>query len=212
MNRYIKMPLIFATSYSLMQALVFWFEFGLTPELLSRAIRNFVTFALLGLILTFIHSRTIKRKGGGLSQNDFSVHQQTNLTLHLPYAQGFDLCCESVEILSGRIKTADRSNGKIEATTGWTWKTFGCVVSYKIKPIGECLTEIEVTSRPKVRTTLIDYGENLENVKKVSAFLSERDDRLDLNVMSSKLKKLSETKLNQVGDIRMSVDHPKDNV
>jgi hypothetical protein len=30
--------------------------------------------------------------------------------------------------------------------------------------------------------------------------LSERDDRLDLNVMSTKLEKLSQTKLNQVGD------------
>ena len=200
------------TSYSLMQVLLFWFDDGLTEELFSRAITGFVTFALLGLFLTFIHSQIVKRKAGGLSEDGFGVHQQTNLTLHLPYDRAFDLCCESVEILSGRIETADSSNGKIEATTGWTLKTFGCVVSYEIKSIGERLTEIEVTSRPKIRTTLVDYGENLENVERVCKFLSERDDRLDLNLMGAKLKNLSETKLNQLGNIGMAVDHPKDNV
>ena len=93
-----------------------------------------------------------------------------------------------------------------------TSKTFGCVVSYEIKSIGERLTEIEVTSRPKIRTTLVDYGENLENVERLCKFLSERDDRLDLNLMGTKLKNLKETKLNQVGNIRMAVDRPKDNV
>jgi len=195
-----------------MQVLLFWFDDGLTEELFSRAITGFVTFALLGLFLTFIHSQIVKRKAGGLSEDGFGVHQQTNLTLHLPYDRAFDLCCESVEILSGRIETADSSNGKIEATTGWTLKTFGCVVSYEIKSIGERLTEIEVTSRPKIRTTLVDYGENLENVERVCKFLSERDDRLDLNLMGAKLKNLSETKLNQLGNIGMAVDHPKDNV
>ena len=200
------------TSYSLMQTLLFWFEDGLTEELFSRAITGFVTFALLGLFLTFIHSQIVKRKAGGLSEDRFGIDQQSNLTFHLPYDRAFDLCCESVEILSGRIKKADRSYGKIEATTGWTLKTFGCVVSYEIKPIGERLTEIEVTSRPKIRTTLVDYGEDLEIVERVCKFLSERDDRLDLNLMGAKLKNLSETKLNQVGNIRMAVDHPKDNV
>jgi hypothetical protein len=195
-----------------MQVLLFWFEDGLTEELSSRAITGFVTFALLGLFLTFTHSQIVKRKAGGLSEEGFGVHQQTNLTLHLPYDRAFDLCCESVEILSGRIKTADRSNGKIEATTGWTWRSFGCVVSYEIKSIGERLTEIEVTSRPQIRTTLVDYGENLENVERVCKFLFERDDRLDLNLMGAKLKNLSETKQNQLGNIRMVVDHPKDNV
>lgn len=201
-------------SYSLMQALLFWFEEGLTEELFSRAIPGFVTFALLGLFLTFIHSQIVKRKAGGFSEHEFGVHQQTNLTLRLPYDRAFDLCCGSVEILSGSIKTADRSKGKIEATTGWTLKTFGCVVSYEIKPIGERLTEIGVTSRPKIRTTLVDYGEDLENVDRVCKFLSEKDDRLDVNLMGAKLKNLSESKLNQIGNIRMAaaVDHPQDNV
>jgi hypothetical protein len=202
------------TSYSLMQVLLFWFADGLTEKLFPRAIRDFVTFALLGLLLTFIHSQIVKRKAGGLSEERFGVHQQTKLTVHLPYDLAFHLCCESLEILSGRTTTADKSKGRIEATTGLTWKSYGSVVSYEIKPIGERLTEIEVTSRPKVRTTLVDYGENLENVERLCKFLSARDDRLDLNLMGAKLKNLSETKLNRVGDIRMAVavDPPKDNV
>src|SRR5687767_6647756 len=120
MNRYIKIPLVFGTVYSLMQALLFWFDDGLTEKLFYRAIRDFIVFAVFGLVLTFIHSQIVKRKVGGLSEDGFGVHQQTNLTLHLPYDRAFDLCCESVEILSGGIETADRPNGKIEATTGTT--------------------------------------------------------------------------------------------
>jgi hypothetical protein len=210
MNRYIKIPLIMGTGYALMQILLFWLEGGLTEELFFRAITSFVTFALLGLFLTFIHSQMVKRKAGSHSEDRFGVCQQSNLTLHLPYERAFDLCCESVEILGGKIKIADRSNGRIAATTGCTLKTFGCKVSYEIKPIGNRLTEIHVTSQPKVRTTLVDYGENLENVERVCEFLSERDDRLDLNLMSVKLKNLSEAKLNQEDNIRTAVERTRE--
>ena len=36
-----------------------------------------------------------------------------------------------------------------------------------------------MTNRPKLRTTSVDYGEELENVEKVMQVLSEKDDRLD---------------------------------
>lgn len=200
------------TFFALGQLLLFWFEGAPTQVILSRVITGFVWFSLFGLLITFIHSQVVKGKAGSSSEDKFGVRQQTTLTLHLPYDRSFDLCCESVATLNGRIETADRSNGKIKATTGVTWKTFGCRVSYEIKPIAERLTEIEVTSRPKIPTALIDNGENLENVDRVCRFLSERDDRLDVNIMDAKLKNLSEAKLNQVGDIRMAVDHTKDNV
>jgi hypothetical protein len=199
-------------SYALMQALLGWFEEGLTEELFFRAITGFGTFAVLGLIMTFIHSRIVKRKASELSEDRFGVHQQRALTLHLPYDRAFDLCSESLQFLGGRIKKTERSAGKIEAQTAWTTRTFGCVVSYEIKPIGERLTEILITSRPKVRTTLVDYGENLENVETLCEFLAERDARLDLNLMDAKLKNLAEAKLNRVDNIRMAMDQPKDNV
>jgi hypothetical protein len=33
-----------------------------------------------------------------------------------------------------------------------------------------------VSSRPAVRTTLVDYGKNLENVERISAFLKEQSE------------------------------------
>lgn len=193
------------TSYALMQALLFWLEGRPADDLFFRVTTGFVSFAMLGLFLTFVHSLKVKRKTGGSSEDSFNVHQQRHLPLHLPYERAFELCCESIEYLGGRIKTADRAHRKIEAQTGWTFRTFGCVISYDLKPIGERLTEIRISSRPKVPTTLVDYGENLENVEALREFLSRRDAERDLNLRGAESKNLSEAKISP----RFQVSSPR---
>jgi hypothetical protein len=212
MNRYIKVPLIMGLSYAVMQATFAWVDGEPTEEILFRAITGFVSFAFLGFILTFAHSQIVKGKVQNKSEQDFAVNQQRSLTLRLPYDRAFNVCKESLEAVNGRVKKANPSDGKIEAVTGWTLKTFGCAISYIIKPIGEQLTEVQVSSRPCVRTTLVDYGENLDNVERICVFLSERDNQLDLNLLSAKLNQLSEAKGDQVGQYNAASGKPKDNV
>jgi hypothetical protein len=212
MNRYIKVPLLMGGPYALMQMIFALLDGRPMEEILFRATTGFVSFVLLGLILTFAHSQIVKGMVRIKSEQDFSVHQQRNVTLRLPFDKAFEVCKESLEALNKRIKIVNASDGSIEAITGSTVKTFGCVISYVVKPINERLTEVQVSSMPLVRTTLIDYGENLENVEKICAFLSERDDRLDVNLLSAKLNKLSEAKNNPASELNAPATKPKYNV
>lgn len=213
MNRYIKVPLIMGLTFAVSQAAILaWLGGRTAEELLLRAVTDFVLFALLGLIITSIHSRIVKLKVRHESEQDFDIRQQRSLTLRLPYDKAFAVCGESVAAVRGRIKTANSSDGKIEARTGWTWKTFGCVITYVIKPAGERLTEVQVSSRPQVRTTLIDYGENLDNVERICAFLSGRDSKLDLNLLSARLDQLAEARGSQGAQYNSATIKPHDNV
>jgi hypothetical protein len=189
-----------------------WLEDTPTEEILFQAMTGFVSFAVIGFILTFAHSRIVKSKARGESEQDFDVHQQRTITLRLPYDKAFDICKESLKAVNGSVKEMKLSAGKIEARTGWTWKAFGCVISYVVKPIGEQLTEVEVLSRPRVRTTLVDYGENLDNVDKICAFLSKRDNQLDINLLSAKLNQLSEAQTNRADQFKAATTKPKEHV
>lgn len=199
-------------SYALMQMIFARLDGRPTEEILFRAMTGFVSFVFVGLVLTFAHSQIVKGLVRSKSEQDFSVHQQRNVTLRLPFDKAFEVCKESLEALNKRIKIVNASDDSIDARTGWTVKTFGCVISYVVKPINERLTEVQVSSKPRMRTTLIDYGENLENVERICSFLSERDNRLDVNLLSAELDKLSEAKDNPANQLNTSATKPRYNV
>jgi hypothetical protein len=94
--------------------------------------------------------------------------------LNLLFDKAFDLCAESVaQIKRSKITKEDRINGKIDAKGGITWKTFGDKIEFNLNKINEAHTEVELSSRPVLRTTLVDYGKNLQNVQIIEEFLKE---------------------------------------
>ncbi len=70
-----------------------------------------------------------------------------------------------------KIQKEDRYQGKIVARAGMTWRTWADVISFEVRKIGSDGIQVEVSSRPAVRTTLVDYGKNLENVEKIAGLL-----------------------------------------
>lgn len=55
--------------------------------------------------------------------------------------------------------------------SGVTWKSWGERVVVAITPIGENQYEYVVSSSPRIPTTIIDYGKNLENVNRIERLL-----------------------------------------
>src|SRR4030042_3387264 len=100
-------------------------------------------------------------------------HHVRNVELRVPYDEAFDLCIESLNVVKrSKIQKENRSQGKIVARTGMTWRTWGDVISFAIRNPGNDGIQIEVSSRPALRWTLIDYGKNLENVELIIGFLN----------------------------------------
>ncbi len=52
----------------------------------------------------------------------------------------------------------------------------GDVISFEVHRIDDDRTQVKVSSRPAVPTTLVDYGKNLENVERIISFLKKQSE------------------------------------
>ena len=91
----------------------------------------------------------------------------------IPVRAGLDLPDRiKVALLSlpSEIRHVDVAAGRYTARTKWSWRSFGEEVTVQLT--GEPGAPIaQVSSRPIVRTTLIDYGKGRRNVHRVVAAL-----------------------------------------
>lgn len=149
------------------------FVFGIPIGLVAGVVTGTFFGGLMSLTLGLLHSWSIKRMSSGISEKTEGVHHVRNVELRLPYDKAYDLCIESISMIKKcRIKNEDRSQGKIDAKAGMTWKTWGDVISFDVRKINNDRIHVEISSRPAVRTTLIDYGKNLENVETLVEYMN----------------------------------------
>lgn len=90
-------------------------------------------------------------------------------------AATFELCRDSVASLNGaRIASEDRNAGAIKARVGFSWSSFGERIEFRLTPIGDRFTELEVRSRPVWGTSCLDGGRNLDNITSICAFVRDQ--------------------------------------
>ena len=96
------------------------------------------------------------------------------IELQCSYDEAFNLCMSALNSVKGgaRISDIDRSLGFIVAKTGQTMKGRGEVITFNIREVNDRM-RIEVISK-SLRTQLLDYGKNYENVKKIADFLENK--------------------------------------
>lgn len=173
MNRYLKLFLATGIPFGIFMIIFNSFQHGISSGLVTGAVEGIFFGIFMSLVLGFMHSRSVKRMSSGESDEAMGVHHVRNVELRLDYDMVFKLCIESLSrIKKCKIKNEDRSKGKLIAKAGMTWKTFGDVISFEIHKMGDDRIQVEVSSRPSLRTTLVDYGKNLENVERIVEFLN----------------------------------------
>ena len=182
MNRYLKLHLkIFLGTgipFGIFMGIFYSLEYGFPLSLVAGLFREGIIFGVfMSLICGFMHSWSVKRMPYGKSEESLGVYHVRNVELRLPYDKAFNLCIESISsIKKCKIQTEDCFHGKIVAKAGSTWKTWGDVISFKARKIDNGRTQVVVSSRPAMRTTLVDCGKNLENVERISSFLNEQSE------------------------------------
>ena len=174
MNRNLKIFLAngipFGTLMGILFSSLYGLHIGLTGGLISGLVFGFLMFIILG----FLHSRAVRKISGETSGESMDTFQARNIKLHVPFERAFDLCIESLGMISKcRVQEQDRSQGKIIARSSVNWKTWGDTISFEIAPRESEATDVRVSSRPTSWSTIVDYGKNLENVKKIVSFLQK---------------------------------------
>lgn len=173
MNLYLKTLLVFGPFGILMGVLgvmAFGFSFGLKFGMLF-----FLGVWGIVLVLSFIHVKLSERMHPEDPDEVHKVHHVREIELSLPFDDAFNLCNESLTLLDRcSIVKKDLSQGKIVAKKGPSLWSTGEVISFDIQQTNVWQSRIILSSKPPLRTTLIDFGRNLKNVEKIGQYLREK--------------------------------------
>ncbi len=98
----------------------------------------------------------------------------TRLELGLAPPIAYEKCLAAVKRLrfSMRIDVADNP-ALIRARTALTMESFGERIEVRLSPKGDGRTEVSISSRPRVRLTIADFGVNFANVQKLRAGIAQ---------------------------------------
>ncbi len=175
MNVYLKLFLAVGIPLSILLGALGSFLFGFPVGLFVGLIAGLFAGGLFSLPVGYLHRLAVRRMPYGEPEGAMEVRHVRHAELRLPYDQAFDLCISSLNaVKKGRIRREDRPSGRIEAKAGMTWKSWGEVISFDLRRIDANRTRVEVSSKPALRTTLVDLGKNLENVERIMGFLTRR--------------------------------------
>ncbi len=83
------------------------------------------------------------------------------------------ICVEAVMSISGATVNRAAADNSLLARTGVTWQSFGETIECSFEPAGPNRQIVSVESRPVIKTTLVDYGRNLENIEAISVRMKE---------------------------------------
>ncbi len=184
MNRDLKIFLGSGVPFGTLMGAFYSLRYGFSAGLIGGLFAGLIFGTLMFIILGFLHSRSVKKIASGKSEKAMGVHHVRNIEVQVPYDKLFDLCVMSLGLIKKcKIQEENRSQGRIVAKAGINWKTWGDTISFDINWMNDGYTHVKVSSRPTARTTLVDYGKNLENVEIIIAFLKKQSETACNNML-----------------------------
>ena len=123
----------------------------------------------MSLVLVSFHLYKLKKDGvENITDENIGVNQTITLETKLNKNELIQKLKLDPEI--GKMKMSEMENGVL-LKTGITLKSWGEEIKIIIKSNKENNFEYQVSSSPKLKTTIIDYGKNLENVNKIESVI-----------------------------------------
>ena len=129
---------------------------------------------LMSAILGTMHIKGLKKvTSKEIGFNALRVHQKKVIEIKKGYDEAYLHCLNSLRILDVEIEEENKAAGKITAKTSLTPDSFGEFINIMLTKINSEQTKINISSKPVVKVTLIDYGKNLQNIKKMTELLEQ---------------------------------------
>lgn len=154
----------------------------------GNPLQNFASGFLIGAVLGFIFKGCHHYRASYFSAKnteDFSVKQNRDFIVRLNCKKAFEICEAAVTKDSyNSIKLADEESGIIKAKNKMNLFSFGTKINIKLKQIGQNLTEISIIAMPVFRPTVIDYGESLRVIEKITSYIKYMDAEINKGVLT----------------------------
>ncbi len=128
---------------------------------------------IASLITVFMHKRAVRKISPNNSPEVFETHHYRTIKLPLPYETVFASCADVAETLgSFSVVRKDLSQGIVVAESGFSKNSWGNIIRFELSEIDKSETMVKIYSKPKQRWTLVDYGENLKNIERLTKALN----------------------------------------
>lgn len=165
---YIKTFLLTAIPYYIFMTL-----FGLADDNQTIIWKNMLASLFFGifmsLILVSFHWYKLKKDGvENITDDNVGVNQTRIIETKLNKNELIHKL--KSDPIIGKIKMTEIENGVL-FKTGMTMKSWGEEIKIILISNNESNFEYQITSNPKLKTTIVDYGKNLENINKIESII-----------------------------------------
>ncbi len=99
------------------------------------------------------------RQGGALLEPSQSI------VVGVPPTEAFERASNALRAVGARISEADRRDGIIRARTGVSSRSWGEVITIKLREMSPHETRLAIHSRPRLPITVLDAGKNEDNIQ-----------------------------------------------
>jgi hypothetical protein len=104
-----------------------------------------------------------------LPKDALRPNQSREVEVSEPCNEVFELIKSSVaELPFMKSYTAVMEDGVIYGRTKRSWTSFGEDIVIAVNPLNATRTRVKITSRPRLRYTLLDYGKNYRNIEAIT--------------------------------------------
>ncbi len=119
----------------------------------------------MSLILVFFHKYRLKKNEiQELTDENLGVSQTKEIKTNLGRTELINKL--KTDPIIGKMKMTETEN-EITLKTGITWKSWGEEIKIILKSKTDSDFDYQISSSPKLRTTIVDYGKNLQNLKRL---------------------------------------------
>lgn len=143
---------------------------GFKLGFLVMSVGGMIFVVILG-VTDYFCKRSLLKKYGKI---DHRIRQKKAISLQETYSNTFQKSKNILRTIGAEITCSDLNKGAIKGVTGISYRSVGEEITVSIEKVNESLTNVDIASRPKFITTLVDYGKNFENVEKFSLLLVGR--------------------------------------
>lgn len=101
-----------------------------------------------------------------------AVTREISFEIDRPRDEALELVVRA--LVDIRCSRFGREDYVVTARTGFSWRSFGEVVSVRLTPRGEGRTRVEASSSSSLSTVIFDWGANASNLRRFEAALHAR--------------------------------------
>jgi hypothetical protein len=159
--------------------------FGIFRSIKAGSLLGFVDGMLFGLLLAIVLVPIIVsldifqrfKNYRKYQRVDFNVNQVRRLLIKDEYNLIFNKLCDFLKDRKEfTIYNKDLGKGIIEADVKKSWKSFGEKLQIRLWKGSDGKVYAEITSKPKIVLTMIDYAKNFENIESIMTQLERSFD------------------------------------